>query len=289
MVELSSDTNAVSAIVGALMIVVITVAAASAFAVFTSQKQAEIQKADLLKTQQSLENIKVLSITPKGTTDWLWLNFTIVNISPEQSTVINAFVNDHQLRQFNVTRYNETLHNYITQRFNILNLTFQTLLPAAAAGPIQNGAFTLKEQEQVTFSVNILNDTLDHTTILTSDNVKIELVTKFGNSFSRTFIPPSAVIKINIESLPSGGTFTPYIILDGAESYHPEDGYIIAWNWNVIQSDDSTNNGTLRGPKVNLESIPSPFTLITGKIYNITLKVTDNYGLIGETTFPYTY
>jgi hypothetical protein len=281
MVKLSSNNNAVSAVVGALMIVVITVAAASAFAVFTSQKQAEIQKADLLKTQQSLENIKVISITPTiNTTDstkWLKFDFTIANISPEQSTVINVLINNHQLKQFNVLRYNETLHNYTTQRFNIQNFTFQTLLPTVE--PLQNGALILYEQEQITISVNISNDSFDSTTILSSDVVKLELVTKFGNSFSRVFIPPTAIIKIDTESLPNA---TSYYILDGSASDHPGDGYIIKWNWTVTDISNTFPNNYLHGRKAQFIANGLP-----GDYYQIDLTVTDNYGMKGMSSFKF--
>ena len=278
MPTLHRDTTGVSVIIGSLLLVVIVVAAASAFALFTSQKQGEVQQAELLKTRRSLEDIKILTVTPTNNStmpdNWTILNFTIASIYPQESTLIGFSLNDYQVFLCNITQYNISMHSTSIRQYNMTDFTYRVFNSNRTWGSWMNGAITLQGREQIALSINMSEDIFNSPSFPKTDIVKLEIITQYGNSFSRTFIPPDAIIKIDVESLPDG---TSYYILDGSDSDHATDSYLVKWIWTI---DNGTYPPFLYGRKAQVNP-----AFVANTDYTITLTVIDNYGMQGKSTF----
>jgi hypothetical protein len=266
------NDEAVSIIIGALMLTVIVVSAATAFALFTSQKQKELQTAEFSKLQRDLEKLEVLEIfQPQYDTNSLTnLSMKIGNMHTKQSMITSLRLNGYLLKEFIVQRQNlsnETWElNFTTGIYELNNSTMKY--------PLQ-----LLSQERVTITITntttcLLKPVTE--TITTYDPLTIEITTTLSNTFSKTFYPPTAIIQIITESQwdPSTGDYKDFLILDGSSSDHPGDAYIISWKWMI---DNSTN---LHGRKVRAPD------LTTGS-HTITLTVTDNFGMRNSYTIPY--
>ncbi len=131
------------------------------------------------------------------------------------------------------------------------------------------------------YDSNYSNITLDNP-IKLQQPITIKIKTALGNTFEKTFYPPNTLIRIQTESLPGGQG--DYIILDGSQSDHPGDGYIVSWNWNVTNTTLPTYlTPEPAGRKVH---VPSTFINVTGDYtYQINLTVVDNYRMKGKSTF----
>jgi hypothetical protein len=110
------------------------------------------------------------------------------------------------------------------------------------------------------------------------------------NTFSKIFIPPTAIIIITTESqwdptIPPSGDFTGVLILDGSLSDHPGDGYIKKWSWTITQ----TAGPGIVEPQYDTigRKIRAPDYLTDGDTYDIVLTVEDNYGMTGSITIQY--
>lgn len=103
------DTQGISVIIGALMLTLIVVSAATAFAIFTSQKQKEIQDSEYYKLQRDLEDIDIQSIqyldygSPPNTLEKMKLK--ISNIHSDESVIAAIYINNELLERFKIERY----------------------------------------------------------------------------------------------------------------------------------------------------------------------------------------
>lgn len=102
------NNKALSNIIGALMLTLIVVTAATSFALFTSQKQEEIQKAELTQLQRDLENIEIMTMqNPTYVTNKLEsVEFKISNIHSEKTTITTIYLNNEILERFKLERHN---------------------------------------------------------------------------------------------------------------------------------------------------------------------------------------
>ncbi|MEM0466509.1 MAG: hypothetical protein QXX20_02755 [Candidatus Thermoplasmatota archaeon] len=375
-------TQAVSIIIGALMLTVIVVSAATAFAVFTSQKQKELLEAEYAKLKRDLEELKILSMSNpsyESTSQQLKsITFTIANLHADDSIITSLQINTNYIRHFVVQRYDTTQEEwqissatgafllgglyaldstptqnpYIFFDKNndhtysigdiILDLDYDNngidaqptytdkggliaydtmnepyifhdandnkkydssnddLIdknpdnngnladpndgdPGKQMFPEINQRFKIQSREQILINIsNIQTDVYLTTPIYQNDAITFSLYTSLVKEFTKTFIPPTAIIKIDVESLPGGKS---YYVLDGSASDHPGDGYIIKWNWNVtnISKQPPNNYQHFAGRKTQID--PNfGFNPTTYK-YWVNLTVSDNYGMKGMTSF----
>jgi len=130
---------------------------------------------------------------------------------------------------------------------------------------------------------NFTNITVD--SIPQQQPITIKIKTALGNTFEKTFYPPNPVIRIQTESLPTGGD--DYYILDGSLSDHPGDGYIVSWKWNVTNTSDNGNLDYLEPEPVGRKAmIDSSFINATEDYkYRVNLTVIDNFNMIGKSSF----
>lgn len=250
------------------MLTLIVVIAASSFAIFISQRQEASQQQQLLEQKRALENITVLAIDPymnsSSTSTWESLNFTISSLYTAPANIESVWINGHPL-------YNGSLYR----------------IGAGGALEKENYSFTkgitLDELEYLYLNITADNFFKTGVTFDIKRNINIELKTELLNTFHVNFVPPSAIM--SLELLPRwGGNATGYvtsIVLDGSMSTQPQPGYIMFYEWSLRYSNGTYDN----------ESIPygckvfCPVELGEGD--EITLTVTNNYGMKAMQTIRY--
>ena len=217
---LSGDSNAVSEVVGALMLVLVVVIAASSFAVFISQQQKIQQDNQLIKDEQSGESLLISSLKTNISEDgtfWTSLNASISSLHQGNSNIDQISINKHVLRSFHVARFNET-----TSTFEYVKYYYYQ-------------QFTITSQQTVNINVSTSDFLETGLKISTNGAIALDLYTAYSNEFSKVFYSPAPIISINVESQWNSTTTDPhfdsYLILDGSQSDQPGDSTIIKWNW----------------------------------------------------------
>jgi hypothetical protein len=284
---LHRDEGGVSEVVGALMLVLIVVASLSAFFVFISEKQQDLENQDRLETIKELESIGITSIEPSDTDsdgDWDQILVSIASIHLEKSTITTMYLSNTPVENI-----------YFRNSGGIYDIQLKM-----SEGLKINGR-ELKE-----FMVYLENDDFygSAPTIKTTDYIKLDLLTSYSNSFSRTFTPPQAIFVIDVDSYWDAGTssFMQMVVLDGSKSHHSDpDMYIVQWRWDVKGDDDGDSvfgETILGGNLIDEESftvygektrVDDDLTAPAGTDHQITLTVYDNMGLVGTETFIYNY
>jgi flagellin-like protein len=265
MKKLVNDPSAVSEVVGALMLVLVVVVAASSFAVFISQQQKIQQDNQLIQDRQAGESILISSLRTNISTDktyWSSLNITISSLHEGTSEIDRISIDNHVLRTFHVSRYNETTNTY-----EYIQLNFYQ-------------KFIITSQQTVNLNVSISDFFETGLKISTDGPIIIDLYTAYLNSFDKVFYAPTPIININVESQwnSSSKNYEPFLILDGSNSDQPGDTTISRWNWTV--DCDGTNYSVQDGRKVRFDPP------VTGR-YNITLLVENANGMIGISRTTY--
>ncbi len=275
------DTQGISVIIGALMLTLIVVSAATAFAIFTSQKQKDIQDSELFKTQRTLENIDILGMnqlvyTTSG--NLTSISFNIGSMHAKDSRITSLSLNGYLIAHFNLTRQNLSIEpwklNFTTGIYEKVGLGSDVYYP-----------LNILAHEHVVVSINNTSWCVlrpQNENITTNDPIQFDISTNLVNTFSKTFIPPTAIIKIETESLPAGPSF---YILDGSASDHPGEGYIIKWEWNVTNTTSPAHSTYPYGRKTQID--PTFGFGGPGNIYWVNLTVTDNFGMNGFSAFQY--
>ena len=274
------------------MLVLIVVVAASAFAVFVAEKQEKIQRQDRIETEKELEEIRISKVTPDpdGTSSgnsWDDIAITFASVHMDRSVISSITINDVVVEQFT---------------FEEGGSWAATKTPYTISG----NEFYLEAMEQARILIDLATDNDffgSAPTIEKADFIKVEIFTKRTNDFSRSFLPPSSIPLLKTESIPSGGSFEDKYVLDGSQSDQPgDDAYIVFWEWSVIHDNDNGGAGdgdfdtsggdpdqetTATGRKVVLDLSGVSGTL-SGMDHQVTLTVTNNYGMISEAYIVFT-
>ncbi len=256
MQRLIKDIRGVSPVIATLMLTLIAVTAASSFGLFVAQKQEERQEAEWQQTLQEIEEITLLGLSPDIENNWL--NLSVQNTHTGPSQIVGIRINN-ALWWINKTG----------QPFTYLN----------------NSDFRVESYEYMDYNINLSADNGVNDTVETNKPITIKLNTYLGNSFEKTFYPPTAIIHVDIESLPSSNN--NYYILDGSLSDHPGDGYIVKWEWNVTNMSSTPPSYLQPEPFGRKVQITDMTFLSPGYNYWVNLTVTDNYGMKGQNSFYY--
>jgi len=257
-----------SEIVGALMLVLIVVVAATAFSAFIASYQKQVQAQQQIAQQRSLEALTLLNAHPTldaAHTHLDAVTFTVASLSVNPSTITGISI-DH-----------EPLKHYNTSRLNLTTGTFDL----GVVGP--GGTLAFGPRDQVTVEVDTNPGDVggfsfyDSAFVLhTTDDVQVDLFTALENDFTRTYIPPTAIAIVTPIQTYSGGVYVTTPVLDGTNSFQPGNASLVAWAWS-IEPGSLTAFG---------ERVVEP-GLASGTTYNITLTVTNSDGLLGAETIAY--
>ncbi|HYK93951.1 MAG TPA: hypothetical protein VEY07_07930 [Thermoplasmata archaeon] len=257
-----------SEIVGALMLVLIVVGAATALSLFVASYQKQLQAEQAINQARSLESIKILRATTilnasaSGSTTLLDVNFTVASLNVNPAVVTGISVNNHPVRNYTVWQLNLT-----TGRFESDTV--------AAGGELQ-----LSPREQFNVLVDgsggVSGSFYDPTFLLhTSDYLQVDVLTAYENDFRTVFLPPTAIALVSLLQTWNGTAFVPVPLLDGSQSFQPGNATLVGWSWSI-----SPDNTTAQGEKV------APRFAATG-LHTILLTVTNSLGLIGTAQVQY--
>jgi len=106
MQKFMGDSRGVSVVIGAIMLTLIVVTAATTYAIFVSEQQKKIQDAETSKLQRQLENVTILSLeNPTYNSPTLdSVSFVIANLNNEQAIITSMNINNRFIRQFTFER-----------------------------------------------------------------------------------------------------------------------------------------------------------------------------------------
>jgi len=248
------DEQAVTVIVGTLMLILITVIAAAGLAVMVSQMQKEEMNRQSHQAAVKNELLKITSVHPTyhtATGSLEVLNVTILNLNTADAKVNLVGLNDRIFpRNFSSggALYNNTYAGLI--------------IPAA-------------RQAEITLNMSTNFD--KNPGISRTDTLRVFVITSFYNTFERTFKPPIADFTLDIESEDLGVAERDVIILDGSPS--SDDGSIVAWNWSIF------DNGSLS----HLSGKRARYVPSSAGPFDVRLTVTDDtnmQGVTANTTIP---
>lgn len=282
------------------MLVVIVVAAATAFSFFVASYQKQVQAEETATHDRQLEKVKIIDLSTSGCTicaeplpsnGFGQLSVLVASLDPNPISVTGISLNGHPVLNYTVKLGARTT----TPCFSYNNTTRTG--STSSCGPYGIPAFSEPE-----FIFNLDNNsgfgapggkcyTLSDALILSSclfafglpysslllsasHSVQLNVVTSYGNDFVSTFIPPIPVIDVTYVG--------DYPILDGENSYQPSGGStanssISTWEWTVQQIDSPYHgNMAFYGQSVELSNPFAP-----GASYWINLTVTNSFGLTG--------
>ena len=263
--------SGVSEVVGALILVLIVVVAATAFAVFVADRQDAYQRNQTIQDRSDNEKIGISSISLQENlagTEWFEIGLIITSFHEGTSYIRMISINEHVVEQFDIMKNGVLL---------------ETGTDYASWG-------RLNSTEQVT--IIVYPDTYffggDKDIALTS-YLNIKISTSYGNSFNRNFLPPSPVfvVRTQTEWDAGSGTYISVPVLDGSLSDHPGvGGEILSWDWTISYDNDGDPGTpdlefTLNGRMVRVTFPMTPMT------YTIRLDVADQFGMRSTTSSTY--
>ncbi len=276
-------------IVGTLMLVVIVVAAATAFSFFVASYQKQLQAEEALNHNKSLEDLRILALTPNATAAPPALNSIIIEIA--SSDVNPTTVDGMTLNGLAVVYYTVvTFSGMPLDRPECLNGD-----PFAASNVTCVLPVTAESQEFVKLNVsqadkNYSFPAYTKVTLYENSTFVFDLFTSLGNEFSQSFVPPVAIAHLSFVS--SVTNSNP--ILDGSDSYQPsgtsgQNITIDEWSWTVTPNDTPLSNcsgeedcGSFSGQEYEMAD---PLAMNT--TYDIYLNVTNSDSLVGSTLVQY--
>ena len=272
--RLHRSRRGISEIVGALMLVLIVVVAATAFALFVQSYQKQLQAERALAQQKGLETLRILSVAP--TPDlahpgrWSQLNLSLASEYVNPSTVNDIRVNGHPLSQYSVWRVN--LSNGALSQYAILPGANLVVAPHERLSVLINISKTLPVYSFVEPTV----------VLAMTDYVQVDLVTQLQNDFEQLFLPPTAIALVSSLLAFNGTGWQTVPVLDGSNSYQKGNATIVSWDWNVTLVPPGYAPPPLHGEKV-----VTNFT--SGDTYDVSLTVTNSDGLIGLSSVLYKF
>jgi|GEM_PF-1424849 len=277
-------------IVGTLMLVVIVVAAVTAFSLFVASYQQQVQKQEAYVHNQALESLHVTALRPSynGTQNvYNSLNLTVVSNDINPTVITALTINDDSVTTYFVTTTSVPLQG-ITIPTGGLNVT--------------GTDFTMPAESSATILVDFGGNHSSFAfpvTLKGSQYVKINLFTADSNTFTQVFLPPTPVIGVDVQTIGQCSIECSIeTLLDGTNSYQQGgNATILSWNWtvqnesmgNVSENKTPLNSACLWTPIAYCYGIEvqTGWPMAVGYTYNIGLAVTNTDGLVSGSTLTY--
>jgi flagellin-like protein len=275
------DRRGLAEIVGTLMLVLIVVAAATAFSYFVAAEEQTNLAEQTALHDKNLENVTIQSVMdnpplPLGCVGVACTFAGSLVLVVASSDIYATNVTDIAVGGDPATTFCQTPNDTMAVNCAVPG-NVQTF--AAAGG---NAWLNLTP-----FTVTAV--TLSYTSfylqpfVFSMNSVQVQMGTLRGNTFVETLFPP--VPEIGLDFL------TGFPILDGSQSYQPHTGSspsaaIVQWVWTVVSKDPNYPAGVFYyGQEAQL---PYPFITSPATQYTITLNVTNTIGLSGTASEVYT-
>jgi hypothetical protein len=242
------NEQAVSVIVGTLMLILVTVTAAAGLAVMVSQMQKDEMNRQSHIAAVKNEELKITGIRPVygPNGDLMELNVTVLNLNTVDSKVHLIGIGDRTFPR------NFTADGLL---YNNTNAGYE--IRAAAQGEI---------------SLNVSRNFQTDPGISRNSSLRIFLITSYYNTFENTFKAPNADFLLKIQNEDLGSAERDLVVLDGSAS--TDDGAIMEWTWSVY------DNGVLLPP---LHGKTARFVPSSVGPFHVRLTVTDDCGMQAET------
>ncbi|MCI4320134.1 MAG: hypothetical protein L3K23_08410 [Thermoplasmata archaeon] len=274
-----ASARALSEIVGTLMLVLIVVVAATAFAAFVQAYQKQAQSEQAFSNEQHLESLRILNVIPTvnatNPSAWESLNFTLASEYINSATITSVAVNSNPLAQYQVLRVDPSTGLY--------SLSW-------VRGNATSAQLILAPREQVNLIVNLSKSPTTGSfyglnfTLPTTSYIQLSLFTALQNKFNGLFLPPTALAIISTIVTFYNGTLQTVPVLDGSHSFQTGNASIVGWMWKVYEGFAPHAQFAPTGEQV---VAPSYFPGPPGSHYNVTLNVTNNDGLTSTASIPY--
>jgi len=258
------------------MLVVIVVAAATAFSFFVASYQKQVQAQETLQHDKNLENLRILSLEPTvGAGVVTALTVELASLDPNSIVVQGMDLDGDPIVNYSVVN---SAGNVLGEGCLNGNPVVPTNSTCTLSMPAESQVFLSFDLEYHTPGYAFPTD---EPTLTESSLIEINSYTSLGNEFSQSFVPPVAI---------AGVTFVDsYPVLDGSGSYQPSESNesvtINQWQWSVTAASHPANDtADYAGEEVEL---PDPFTAETS--YTIYLNVTSSDSLEGSVSIVYEF
>jgi len=284
------------------MLVVIVVAAATAFAFFVASYQHQVQAEETLNHDRSLESLKGIGLTellctplncnPRGTCSTVGgcfgsVSFTIASLDINKISLENLFF-DH----LPVVNYTASIRgSTVSPCFNASERSNSTY-GVSACGPLIIPGYSTAI---VTFNLGLcfapnctdrgywaLGPGEGPADLGSAGGFVLSAVTGLGNQFTESFLPPVPISTVFFVSNGTGSV----PVFDGLGSYQPrgaDNSSIILYGWTIVEAGTSVTVAVGAGGEFEVG------TLTSGTPYNVTLTVTNSDGLSAAGTIPFEF
>ncbi|HTT16977.1 MAG TPA: hypothetical protein VMH49_06460 [Thermoplasmata archaeon] len=285
-------------IVGTLMLVVIVVAAATAFSFFVAAYQRQVEAQETLNHDRTLEKVKVVGVS-ESTCASLWkangcnesgapngsfanLSFVVSSLDVNRIVVSALFIDKLGVVNYTARWANGTT---VSPCYNAsAHVTGKTFTGLVACAPLSIPAFasvTLKfdldagvktPSDAPVYALGLEDDAVSATGPLT-----FQLLTSLANLFTQTFVPPVAVASIFFVSDGTGSV----PVFSGLASFQPPGADNASLVWYYWTTSPTTNCSGVSSPELECDG------LAPGHVYAVTLQVTNTDGLSGTASLTY--
>lgn len=301
------SSRGLAEIVGTLMLVVIVVAAATAFSFFVASYQKQVQAEETLNHDRNLESMKVVGVSevhclvgktnvcdaggaPSCAECFANVSFTIASLDVNPMGITNLYL-DH----LPVVNYSATVRGVSESpcynASNKANSTFgvfpcQSLtIPGSSTVVLHFGLGGCENPLCGNNAYWALGPGRGPGNIQTSSLLSLQIVTARGNQFTETLTPPVALISVYYLSV--GTTSVP--VFDGLNSFQPrsaDNSSVDSYNWSVTNDSGEPltdshcgDNGVGSGGEFECGGLDGD--------YSVELTVTNSDGLTGSTSVAF--
>jgi len=257
------------------MLVVIVVAAATAFSFFVASYQKQVQAQETLQHDKNLENLRILSLEPivdSSTGDLTSLTVELASLDP----------NEMIIQGLDLDGVPDQTYSVVDSAGGQLGTGCLNGNPYSPTSSTCN--LTIPAESQVFLQFDLTSSDCSFLAcapaLTESSLIEITTYTSLGNEFSQSFVPPVAIAEVTfVDSYP---------VLDGSGSYQPSESNesvtINQWEWSVTSATPDEDCGHQAGEEVELHY---PFT--SGTTYTIYLNVTSSDSLEGSVSIVYEF
>ncbi len=251
------NARGLSEIVGTLMLVVIVVAAATAFSFFVASYEKTLLAQENANHTRSLEAVDMLAVhsSPQslGSPEFGSLSFTFVSADVNSMQIIDILVDGNALLSYNLTN----LSSGKTTEIGILTGE-------------NSSSFVLPPLEQVIVRLDLgINNTTSKPDNLFSflspsdvpsatSYLEIEIQTQLGNDFKFVYVPPTPIADLTfVQSVNPSGVIGEIPVLDGTHAFQQGgNATIVAWDW-VVTNESNHTTWTGAGAQFELTNVTS--------------------------------
>ena len=275
-----ADRRGLAEIVGTLMLVVIVVAAATAFSFFVAAYQKQVQAEETLNHNKNLENLRIFNLIPTTS------SFPPYHLRDLRIDIASLDVNQIGVEGMTLDGYSILNYSVLDASGSVLGIGCLNGNPYAPSSA--SCVLTIPAESQVFLDFDLQLQTSNYAfgpivVALTGHGLlSFDTFTSLGNEFVQSFVPPVAIAGVTfVDSNP---------ILDGTGSYQPSTNsstsvVLDLWNWTVTSTPAHANDtGSWTGQEVEL---PHYFNRTVP--YTIYLNVTNSESLVGSTQINYTF